>query len=319
MGKATDRSIRNARQILSDAPGSDGTPPGWWEDLDVRDFTHATLPREFSSGAPCYVDFCQFTFVTKGQIGISINTAEQTLGTGDIAFFSVGNIVQVHGFSGDYESTNVMLSGERLLESIGDAAGMQGDFTHMMAATTKEQASVISDVFSAIAKTVRQEECPNMTAKGLIDFLYHYFMHIAMKSRGASMPLHERQAMDGFTTLVYRNCVRERSLEFYAGKLGTSTRHLGTLVKRTSGISAKRWIDNAVTARAKAMLRHGNMPVVAISSRLGFPNPSFFSKFFRRMTGMTPLQYRNGVDRAVPGSEHLASPPDFPLRRHQDQ
>ena len=72
---------------------------------------------------------------------------------------------------------------------------------------------------------------------------------------------------------------------------------MGTIVKRVSGHTAKHWIDEALVTRCKAELLHTTKLVVQVSEEMNFPNPSFFSKFFKRMTGVTPAQYRkdNGV------------------------
>jgi len=52
------------------------------------------------------------------------------------------------------------------------------------------------------------------------------------------------------------------------------------------------WINQAVILEAKVLLKHSDLLVFQISDELGFPNPSFFSKFFKRMTGMTPAEYQ---------------------------
>ena len=52
------------------------------------------------------------------------------------------------------------------------------------------------------------------------------------------------------------------------------------------------WINQAVILEAKVLLKHSNLLVFQISDELNFPNPSFFSKFFKRMTGMTPAEYQ---------------------------
>lgn len=64
------------------------------------------------------------------------------------------------------------------------------------------------------------------------------------------------------------------------------------MVRQTSGITAKEWIDKAVITSAKVLLRHGDLPIVEISDRLHFATPSFFCKYFKRLTGCTPQEYR---------------------------
>ena len=43
---------------------------------------------------------------------------------------------------------------------------------------------------------------------------------------------------------------------------------------------------------AKNMLKYSDIPIKEIVSRLNFPNPSTFHKFFKAKAGLTPLQYR---------------------------
>ncbi len=52
------------------------------------------------------------------------------------------------------------------------------------------------------------------------------------------------------------------------------------------------WINQPIILEAKVLLKHSNLLVYQVSDELNFPNPSFFSKFFKRMTGMTPHEYQ---------------------------
>lgn len=86
---------------------------------------------------------------------------------------------------------------------------------------------------------------------------------------------------------------QERNISFYADKLCISPNHLMTLIKDTTGSTIKTWIDLHLIQQAKMKLKYGDSPIAEISEQLNFPNPSFFSNFFKRKTGLTPSQYRN--------------------------
>jgi len=86
--------------------------------------------------------------------------------------------------------------------------------------------------------------------------------------------------------------MQEHNLSFYANRLCLSPRYLGTLIGKASGRGAKEWIDEALTTTIKVDLRHTSKPLKQIAIDMQFPNMSFFSKFFKRMTGMTPIEYR---------------------------
>lgn len=52
------------------------------------------------------------------------------------------------------------------------------------------------------------------------------------------------------------------------------------------------WINRAIVLESKVLLRHGDMKNYEIAEKLNFPNASFFNKFFKKQTGMTPMEYR---------------------------
>ena len=88
---------------------------------------------------------------------------------------------------------------------------------------------------------------------------------------------------------------RERtpgSVAAYAAESGVSPDFLNRKVKAGTGRSAREWIDIARVARAKELLRCPEIPVIDVAVRAGLEDQSYFSRFFRRHTGLTPSQYR---------------------------
>ena len=79
---------------------------------------------------------------------------------------------------------------------------------------------------------------------------------------------------------------------FYARQLCITPKYLTTLIKRISGLSVSEWIDNYVIIEAKTLLKYSTMSIQEIAYCLNFPNQSFFGKYFRSHTGMTPSAYR---------------------------
>ena len=70
-------------------------------------------------------------------------------------------------------------------------------------------------------------------------------------------------------------------------------RYLGTVVRQASGVTAKQWLDRALEARIKVELRHSDKSLSQIAYEMNFSNPSFFSKYFKRLTGVSPAAFRN--------------------------
>lgn len=85
---------------------------------------------------------------------------------------------------------------------------------------------------------------------------------------------------------------QERKVEFYADRLCLSPKYLSQTIKSCSGKTAGEWIDEYVALEAKALLRSTNMTIQQIGDELNFPSQSFFGKYFKRLTGMSPKAYR---------------------------
>lgn len=100
--------------------------------------------------------------------------------------------------------------------------------------------------------------------------------------------------VERFIHLVEENYRQERLIGFYADKLCITPKYLSKLVKETTGRSAGEWIESHVILEARAMLQSSDMTIQQIATSLNFPNQSFFGKYFKRATGLSPKQYRRG-------------------------
>ena len=83
-----------------------------------------------------------------------------------------------------------------------------------------------------------------------------------------------------------------RSIPFYSGRLAVSSKYLNDIVKEKTGITANEYIDRQTIIECKALLSSTDMSILKISLMMHIPSYSVFGKFFKRMTGMTPTEYR---------------------------
>jgi AraC family transcriptional activator of pobA len=95
-----------------------------------------------------------------------------------------------------------------------------------------------------------------------------------------------------FIGLLFQFHRQERSIKFYADKMFLTSKYLSKIIREASGKSVSQWIDEMVIMEAKAMLKSTNLTVLQISEKLNFPNASFFGSYFKKRTGISPIQYR---------------------------
>jgi AraC-like DNA-binding protein len=133
---------------------------------------------------------------------------------------------------------------------------------------------------------------PTVTA--LVAALMHHYNQLFQQQidQQASSRSREQTIFDRFLQLVTQHCAEHHQIGYYADRMCLTERYLSTIIRQTSSVTAKDWIDRALITRIKIELRHTDKPAAQIADEMHFANPSFFSKYFRRLTGMTPGEYR---------------------------
>jgi len=95
-----------------------------------------------------------------------------------------------------------------------------------------------------------------------------------------------------FFHLVEENHQKNLSLSDYSGMIGVTPNHLTQTVKLLTGKTSSQIIKSKQLMEIKRLLVHTNLSVSEIANQLNFDDQSYFTKFFKRETGITPIQYR---------------------------
>ena len=84
-----------------------------------------------------------------------------------------------------------------------------------------------------------------------------------------------------------------KTVKEYALKLNVTSNHLSQTVKKQTGKSAKSLIDHRVLIEAKNLLKYTDLLVSEIAYQLGFEELTHFGRFFKKMTGQSPANFRS--------------------------
>ncbi|WP_397444976.1 AraC family transcriptional regulator [Polaribacter sp. R77954] len=95
-----------------------------------------------------------------------------------------------------------------------------------------------------------------------------------------------------FQGLLEKNYIKSKKVQYYANKLGFSSKKLNTIVQFIANKSAKVFIDDVVIIKAKNYLLHSNLSIKEVSFKLGFKDPANLCKYFKKHTKFTPEAYR---------------------------
>lgn len=105
---------------------------------------------------------------------------------------------------------------------------------------------------------------------------------------------HDRghQHLENYQALIEAQFRRQPSVEQFAAQLGMSSAHLNSLCRRLADRSALQLLHERLLLEAKRQLTYTNMTISQIADALGFSEPAYFTRFFKRNTGFSPRDFR---------------------------
>lgn len=119
----------------------------------------------------------------------------------------------------------------------------------------------------------------------------------------------DRRRMHQLISLLSTHCREHRPVSFYAEKLGLSVPHLNRIARNEAKASVQELAAIQLVRFAKRELVFTSASISSIAYALGFQDPAYFNRFFKRETGMTPGQYREMERTKLARSGQVVSEP----------
>lgn len=94
-----------------------------------------------------------------------------------------------------------------------------------------------------------------------------------------------------FIRLVNIHYSTHHDTQFYARQMNLTPNYLNKIIKTLLGMSAFEYITGRIMAEAKVQLRLTNVNISQLAYNLGYENPNYFIRCFKKTVGMTPLEY----------------------------
>jgi AraC-like DNA-binding protein len=254
------------------------------------------------AGTPFVAREMRVMLVKRGSAHPIINLLPLHVEAGDLVFVGKNSTIFNQQISDDTEAEGFTMGDELFHLAMGGVIppSLNGHLHHFVLHLDAAEMAYVQRLIGLLYDTISDSDYSTKVLMGLasafwwnIDALYSRHQQELPQEQGREQRLFSR-----FIALVNEHARREHNLDFYANQLCLSTRYMGTLIKQLSGHSAKYWIDEALITSIKVELIHSNKSLKEISDELNFPNTSFFSKFFKRMTGMTAGEYRQGEGKS---------------------
>jgi AraC family transcriptional regulator, transcriptional activator of pobA len=202
----------------------------------------------------------------------------------------------VHEFQWAEASRGFVLSlTSSLVEDINRQIGPHDSiFTQPIAVDILDHRNLIAELFAAIHdEYLEQQPLKKQSLDHLIRALSIWLTRRVPKQcelpgRAGRASVH----FSRFTGLVNEHFAAQWSVETYANEIGITSAHLNAICQKLVGSSALGVIHDRLILAAQRDLAYTEKAITAVSDGLGFSDPSYFTRFFKRQTNVTPGAYR---------------------------
>lgn len=240
----------------------------------------------------------QLLWLREGQARCVLDDTQVKLATGSVVLVPRHS---VHGFrfSGGAEGLVITLAYPLLMRADDELARQ---VVAMSAPRVCDAAAVGRDsAITSLLLSLAHEYEARREHRGLIlDSLalaaLASLIRLVVQDAGSQTGARASSHLSRFLAEVERRFREHLPLVHYAQHVGISTAHLNALCRAQAGRSALAMIHARLALEARRELVYTAMTIREVSDALGFADPAYFTRFFRRATGVSPREFRQRTD-----------------------
>lgn len=257
-----------------------------------------------SKNYPIRLEAYSFIMVVSGEMVIGVSYLSHTLKKNMMMQLYPDDIIEHTAYSADFKGYLVVVSAELRAEIMALTSGIRLQQTHRLkelyarqelsgeeGLRLKTQLEILKGYISDTGHIYYSHIVKNQLITIFFDLGYSCWHRYGDGELVLSRNEILRQR---FRELLVKECRVHREVGFYAGELCVTSDYLSKVVREYDGRSAAKWIIHAVITEAKILLREPDKTISQIATELNFPDQSTFGKFFKRNTGLAPLEYKKG-------------------------
>ncbi|WP_273826203.1 MULTISPECIES: helix-turn-helix domain-containing protein [Pseudomonas] len=245
-----------------------------------------------------HADLCQLLFLNKGQARVDIEGQRTTLNESAI---QVVPPLCVHGFQfSENIDGHVLTLAAPLVAQLQQQLGSSPDALALAASyPAGRDRAYLNRLFSALqSEYAANQPARDLLLRSLVSVLLVWLSRQVIRREAAGQSAGRgREYLSRFNGLVEAHFREHPTVEQLSHQVGISVAHLNGICREWAGQSALQLIHQRLLLEAKRSLIYTRMSVSRVADELGFADPAYFARFFRRMTGLSPSAFRAGIDR----------------------
>ncbi|CAL1521472.1 helix-turn-helix domain-containing protein [Chitinophaga sp. MM2321] len=252
-------------------------------------------------GVPHRHDFYTIYWIKKGKLLHTIDTVIHEVKKNTLFFLAPGQVhnlqmsERVDGYMIAFQDAFMCLKDQTQISGINSGLFFNNQFSSIITPNA-EQAMDIEAIVRLMQKELTMREPEYETA---LHGLLRYFLVLASRIKGENLAISPEQhaVHNSSIFLKFKNLIEEKYQELktvsdYAAILHIKPVLLNEISKQLSGITAGEHIRNRVILEAQRYLYNTDLTAKEIAYKLGFDDPHYFSRFFKKYTTQSPSEFK---------------------------
>lgn len=256
------------------------------------------IPAKFVLNQPNVLDGAAFFICIKGTAKASINFRNYDLTPNTVLTILPNHIFKALEYSDDFSNIMLIFSVDFIADLPVHLELIKQIGANPCLRMNNEDMDILLETCDLLYKLFNQKQyiLRDDIAKSM---LYTFILQMKAllhnnnsEETETEKPTRQVVLTEQFLRILLENFKEQRSSDFYADKLFVSTKYLSQVVHEVTGESVFAWINKATIISIKKRLSTSDLSINQIADEYNFPNPSFFGRYFKQHTGMTPGEYR---------------------------
>jgi AraC family transcriptional activator of pobA len=266
-----------------------------FECLNLAELTAKRKPKDHHPNRPHKIDFFAILTINEGSVKHQLDFKEYNLKKNDCLVISQG---QVHSFDSNssYNGHLILFTSDFLVNHLSPSTLFKTknlfDY-HLSSPNYHLDKFLLNDIKNLAFEYAKQEYVLQSNVVASL------FSIVILKLNNRNLTTLNYANNQGFETFEkFKNLVEKeyhltRNVSDFASKLHVSYKHLNEICKRFSSKTAKSFIDDFVILEIKRKLSSTSLSIKEISFENGFDEPTNFLKYFKKIVGQTPLEFKS--------------------------
>ena len=250
-------------------------------------------------------DFWEMVYVDRGRVAALCGGEEKILSQGNVVFHAPNEFHAIRSYRSapDFFIISFVCNSEAMRFFAGYHAPLPQSLRPFLTAALREaEGTYVIPENDPYARGLTRRETAEIGGEQMIKTYLEQLMIQLMRQRKRDVPVFpSRREMESHLLAVVKQYIERRIREpvciaDICEEIGYSKTYLCRLFHAQSGETVGRYVTRRKIECAKDLIREGTRNMAEISDLLSFDNPQYFCRVFRRVTGMSPTEFKKSLE-----------------------